>query len=648
MEYFNFFGLPEVVQDLIVYEIVHDSIPEDRIQLARTCKYMNEAVKRAKPKKIMEIANFDMTLLQSSFSPALVTFICQYLQQFQIEELKVEKECHIMELIESEQCDFFYHLFEALKFVTKLQIRLYYYMLPAFAKLYNKLEYVEFLDFRGSIEIFNSLPHYPSRIRLNFGTNYESSVLENITKKTVNNPLSSLFFDSCIPMKDLEQFLQTTKFKNGCEIYCEVENSEGKMIDVFMTFIDDEHGFEIETFPIASALVVADQKYHGNKKKMLSLLVVECCYNNYKCAVPGISFYVTKKTQPTEPLIYDYITDDSLGTYEEQKYVLENVEENDWIRIIFDEDNAYVHYSHQIEALKFVTEIVTELDFYHDGLFPEFTEFYNKLEHVEFLDHSGSIELFNSLSHYPSKITLSALPDYDSSLLENITKKTVNNPLSSLYFDGCVPVKDLEQFLQKTKFKNGCEIYCKILNSEGKEIHNFMTYIDDEQGFEVETFLEKSSLIVADQNYDVKGKRILRLIQLSINFESSQDSESFGIPFNVTMKTQPTLPIFSDFLDGEQEHVLENVKENDWIKINTDAHVRYSNKMLESNFPRNEFASAHERVTFINATLGCQISIIKAEELIDTIQNLENRRIPLPFRENNRKRGPPSFFEDES
>uniref|UniRef100_A0AC34Q9C6 Uncharacterized protein n=2 Tax=Panagrolaimus sp. JU765 TaxID=591449 RepID=A0AC34Q9C6_9BILA len=82
--------------------------------------------------------------------------------------------------------------------------------------------------------------------------------------------------------------------------------------------------------------------------------------------------------------------------------------------------------------------------------------------------------------------------------------------------------------------------------------------------------------------------------------------------------------------DGEQDFVLENIKENDWIKINTDANVRYSNKMLEANFPRNEFASAKERVTFINATLGCRISIIKAKELIDTIQKLENGRIPLP------------------
>uniref|UniRef100_A0AC34RD01 Uncharacterized protein n=1 Tax=Panagrolaimus sp. JU765 TaxID=591449 RepID=A0AC34RD01_9BILA len=301
---------------------------------------------------------------------------------------------------------------------------------------------------------------------------------------------------------------------------------------------------------------------------------------------------------------------------------------------------------------------------HHHDLLSEFTEFYNKLEHVEFLDYSGSIEMFNSLSHYPSRNDLGFGTNYDSSILENITRKTVNKPLSSLYLYACIPVEDLQQFLQKTKFKNGCEIYCEVENSEGKTIHMFVTSIDDEQGFEIETFPEKSSLIVADQKYDGKEKRILTLslIELSTDCESlhdpelsSQDSESGDIPFNVTMKTQPTLPVFSDDLvDGEQDFVLENIKENDWIKINIisqdNFHVRYSHQMLESNFPKNEFATAQERLTIINATLGCRISIIKVEELIGTIQNLENGRIPVPdpFCRNSRKRGPPSFFENES
>uniref|UniRef100_A0AC34RS02 F-box domain-containing protein n=2 Tax=Panagrolaimus sp. JU765 TaxID=591449 RepID=A0AC34RS02_9BILA len=398
MEYFNFLGLPEVVQDLVVHEIVHNSIPNDRIQLALTCKYINQSVKRAKPKKIVE---------------------------------------------------------------------------------YLKISFYDDICFEIGTKIFR-------------------------TKIFRSLPTPESFTNIC-------QILQQIQAEN--------------------------------LIMITNSLNVEDTQNSGL-------------------------------------------------------------------------------FHHLFEASKFVTA----LRILHDGLFPEFTAFYNKLEHLEFMIFRGSIEMFNSLSHYPSKMDI--LADYDSSLLENITKKTVNNSLSSLYFCKCIPVEDLQQFLQATKFKNGCEIHFEVQNSEFEEIHIFMTFIDDEHGFEIETFPRGSSLIVADQNCDVKEERILTLstAELSFHSESSQDSESRGIPFNVTTKTQPILPVFSDFFYGEdffQDYVLENIKENDWIKINTDAHVHYSNKMLESNFPRNEFATAQERLTSINATLGCRISIIKAEELIDTIQKLK-------------------------
>uniref|UniRef100_A0AC34Q075 F-box domain-containing protein n=1 Tax=Panagrolaimus sp. JU765 TaxID=591449 RepID=A0AC34Q075_9BILA len=346
MEYFNFLGLPDVVQDLVVHEIVHNSIPNDRIQLARTCKYLNEAVKRAKPRKIVEkldIRSFDVIcfligtkVFQSSPTPEFVTNICHILQQTQAEKLRV-----VTTSFDVGDSGFFHHLFEASKFVTELKIY-HHGLLPEFTEFYNKLEHLEFLEFGGSIDMFNSLSHYPSRIRLNTLPDYDSNLLENITKKT--KLLSSLFVKRCIPVEKLQQFLQTGKFKNGCEIYCEVENSEGKKIHIFLTFIDDEQGFEIETFPIECLLMIADQNLHQND--FLSPY-------NYKSAVPGILFDVNKKTQPTEPLIYDYITDDSLGTYEEEEYILENVEENDWIKINFDDDNVYVHYSHQMLVANF-------------------------------------------------------------------------------------------------------------------------------------------------------------------------------------------------------------------------------------------------------------------------------------------------------
>uniref|UniRef100_A0AC34PWF2 F-box domain-containing protein n=1 Tax=Panagrolaimus sp. JU765 TaxID=591449 RepID=A0AC34PWF2_9BILA len=233
MEYFNFLGLPEVVQDLIVHEIVHNSIPNDRIQLARTCKYLNEAVKRAKPKKII-------------------------LQQFQVEKLIMST--NSLYAKETQCSELFHRLFEASKFVTELEF-CHYSFFPEFTAFYNKFEHLDFLDFSGTIEMFNSLSHLPSKIKVYIVSHYDPSLLENITKKTTNNPLSSLFIDDCIPVADLQRFLQATKLKNGCEIYFKVRNSKGKRIHVFMTFIDDEHGFEIETFPEESSLIVADQKY---------------------------------------------------------------------------------------------------------------------------------------------------------------------------------------------------------------------------------------------------------------------------------------------------------------------------------------------------------------------------------------------------
>uniref|UniRef100_A0AC34QCJ7 Uncharacterized protein n=1 Tax=Panagrolaimus sp. JU765 TaxID=591449 RepID=A0AC34QCJ7_9BILA len=211
-------------------------------------------------------------------------------------------------------------------------------------------------------------------------------------------------------------------------------------------------------------------------------------------------------------------------------------------------------------------------------------------------------------------------------------------------------MKDLQQFLQTTKFEKGCEIHSKVQNSEGKKMHIFMTFIDDEHGFEIEIFSTGSLPIIADQKYDGKEKRILNLsvMELLTHFKPLNDAYPWRVPFNVTMKTQPIEPIFSDYLeDVDEDYVLENIKENDWIKINiipqNIVNVRYSNKI-------NEFATAQERVTFINATLGCQMSIIKAEKLTDTIQNHENGRIPVPdsLRGNNRKRRPPSYLEDES
>uniref|UniRef100_A0AC34RKU3 Uncharacterized protein n=1 Tax=Panagrolaimus sp. JU765 TaxID=591449 RepID=A0AC34RKU3_9BILA len=221
--------------------------------------------------------------------------------------------------------------------------------------------------------------------------------------------------------------------------------------------------------------------------------------------------------------------------------------------------------------------------------------------------------------------------------LENITRKTVDNPLSSLFLDEYISVDDLQQFLQKTKFQNGCEIYCIVRNSVYEMIHLFLNFIDDEQGFEIETFPANSSLLVANQKYDGKKKRMLTLSVVETQYVGWPDDDPpWRFPFNVTMKTQPNVPLFADCLtvdsfESESKYfVLENVAENDWIKINfyeDNVNVHYSHQILESNFPRNDYSSAQGRLGDINNVLGCKITTIKAEMLSETIENLVNGRV---------------------
>uniref|UniRef100_A0AC34RGQ3 Uncharacterized protein n=1 Tax=Panagrolaimus sp. JU765 TaxID=591449 RepID=A0AC34RGQ3_9BILA len=147
----------------VLFLVVHNSVPNDRIQLAKTCKYMNEAVKRAKPKKIVEdvtidwrleeiFFRFDSKVLRSPPSPEFFTSIRQILQQIQVEKLRMVT--NSLDVEETQDSGLFRHLFEASKFVTELNFCLDS-LFSEFTEFYNRLEHLEFLDFGGSIEMFN-------------------------------------------------------------------------------------------------------------------------------------------------------------------------------------------------------------------------------------------------------------------------------------------------------------------------------------------------------------------------------------------------------------------------------------------------------------------------------------------------------------
>uniref|UniRef100_A0AC34R9T5 F-box domain-containing protein n=1 Tax=Panagrolaimus sp. JU765 TaxID=591449 RepID=A0AC34R9T5_9BILA len=106
-EYFNFLGLPTVVQDLIAAEIVHNSIPQDWLQFALTCKAFNELVKHAQPKKIL---------------PSIIIgrFLAEKLANVQLFEL------HFNQFLTKKVCQ---ELFESVKFKDDAKIQFQYYSL---------------------------------------------------------------------------------------------------------------------------------------------------------------------------------------------------------------------------------------------------------------------------------------------------------------------------------------------------------------------------------------------------------------------------------------------------------------------------------------------------------------------------------------
>uniref|UniRef100_A0AC34PY58 F-box domain-containing protein n=1 Tax=Panagrolaimus sp. JU765 TaxID=591449 RepID=A0AC34PY58_9BILA len=97
MEYFNFRHFPLLVKEMVADEIVHNSIPEDRIQFATTCKAFNQLVKGANPKKIIRHLQ-----LYDSFTGAVVQInsgngrdvnlpeLKKILQQYQVEDLSLD------------------------------------------------------------------------------------------------------------------------------------------------------------------------------------------------------------------------------------------------------------------------------------------------------------------------------------------------------------------------------------------------------------------------------------------------------------------------------------------------------------------------------------------------------------------------------
>uniref|UniRef100_A0AC34R2S6 DUF38 domain-containing protein n=1 Tax=Panagrolaimus sp. JU765 TaxID=591449 RepID=A0AC34R2S6_9BILA len=209
-DYFKFIGLPLVVQDLITEEIVHNSIPEDRIELALTSKYCNELVQRARPKKVID-----------KFTVAIIprfTFISNSTEYRKTKEqlLEIVPNCQIKQLKlydhlgrSAEYSEILDMLSEPAKFATKLDIG--DIRNPSFnvVEFYVKLKHLKSVTIRNPGLI---LPYYPSKVKLNFNYNAPSeNILEDLAKKSQNSPLSFFELNRDVSLEKCQQFLQVNK-----------------------------------------------------------------------------------------------------------------------------------------------------------------------------------------------------------------------------------------------------------------------------------------------------------------------------------------------------------------------------------------------------------------------------------------------------
>uniref|UniRef100_A0AC34RFX3 F-box domain-containing protein n=1 Tax=Panagrolaimus sp. JU765 TaxID=591449 RepID=A0AC34RFX3_9BILA len=211
-DYFNFLGLPSVVQDLITEEIVHNSIPEDRIELALTSKYCNELVQRARPKKIIDhfwiwnVSSFAFIANSREYTKTKEQLM-EILPNCQIKKLHLTNQ---LVFSSEDYSEFLDMLSEAARFATYFGINLYN---PVYVNeivgFYVKLKHLKSVTV-GDPELI--LPYYPSKVELNcdYG-NPPDNFLEDLAEKSQNCPLSFFELDDDMSLHECQQFLQVNE-----------------------------------------------------------------------------------------------------------------------------------------------------------------------------------------------------------------------------------------------------------------------------------------------------------------------------------------------------------------------------------------------------------------------------------------------------
>uniref|UniRef100_A0AC34RTD7 F-box domain-containing protein n=1 Tax=Panagrolaimus sp. JU765 TaxID=591449 RepID=A0AC34RTD7_9BILA len=310
---------------MIADEIVHNSIPEDRIQFATTCKAFNQLVKHAKPKKIIRYLRIhcdftDVSFRTNSQNERIMTLpeLKKILQQCQVEDLSLYGRNNILDSLFSELMDL---LVEPCRFVTALGIR---YFIPEFkfVDFYTKLKHLKFLKIYDASETVIDLPYFPPKLLIQ-----NEYTLPLLAERTLNRPLSFLKVNKAVQLTDIQQFLMAANLEIGAEIHFHFEN-QSPTLSGFLTFIGNGL-FEFQILRESDYLIL-DQQMSSQNKKILKLLTDFCCGNE------KIPFTVTSVSNP------DFVVHSGIFTDESRyKIVFENVAEC----IKISNPNYSIHYS---------------------------------------------------------------------------------------------------------------------------------------------------------------------------------------------------------------------------------------------------------------------------------------------------------------
>uniref|UniRef100_A0AC34Q525 F-box domain-containing protein n=1 Tax=Panagrolaimus sp. JU765 TaxID=591449 RepID=A0AC34Q525_9BILA len=261
-EYFNFLGLPTVVQDLIAAEIVHNSIPEDRIQFALTCQVFNELVKHAKPKKILKSifighCQKDGTI-SFTYSPRpqiLYRIPDDIIARSKLEKRLRNAQIQILTLTPSifseefkDHVDFLNVFYEATKFVTTLRIQVSRCgsLNSGYFDFYEKLNYLKCLEFEGPFKDFVKLSKIPTNLKLSIYSHHTNFSI--LAEKLATVQLFELHFDQLFTKKDCQELFETVRFKDGVKIRFRFRSSQNDMYAVYMKHIGQD-SIEIQYFP---------------------------------------------------------------------------------------------------------------------------------------------------------------------------------------------------------------------------------------------------------------------------------------------------------------------------------------------------------------------------------------------------------------